>query len=71
MHLDVNFYIPFLSPQLLLLTSIVSIAIGLCLTILGLVRIKIYKKSTLSLVCIVFGSLIIVSHIIQIIMRSL
>ncbi|MFJ7683475.1 hypothetical protein [Peribacillus butanolivorans] len=44
MHLDVNFYIPFLSPQLLLLTSIVSIAIGLCLTILGLIRIKIYKK---------------------------
>lgn len=47
--------------------SIVSIAIGLCLIIFGLVKQKNQKKSTVATCCIVLGFLIIITHTIQII----
>ncbi|MFJ7183859.1 hypothetical protein [Lysinibacillus xylanilyticus] len=51
--------------------SIVSIAIGLCLIIFGLVKQKNHKKSTLATCCIVFGLLVIITHTIQIIARTI
>ena len=51
--------------------SIVSIVIGLCLIIFGLVKQKKHKKSTLATCCIVFGFLIIITHTVQIIVRTI
>lgn len=51
--------------------SIVSIAIGLCLIIFGLIKQRKHKKSTLSTCCIVFGFLVIITHTIQIIVRTI
>ncbi|MFJ6210650.1 hypothetical protein [Lysinibacillus sp. NPDC092081] len=50
-----------------LFLSIVSIAIGLCLIIFGLVKQKNHKKSTLATCCIVLGFLVIITHAIQIV----
>ncbi|MGE7672931.1 hypothetical protein ACQKMV_05005 [Lysinibacillus sp. NPDC094403] len=50
--------------------SIVSIAIGLCLIIFGLIKQRKHKKSTLATCCIVFGFLVIITHTIQIIVRT-
>lgn len=71
MHIEGNFYVPTFSPQLLLIFSIAAITIGVCLTIFGLVRRKTHNDSILGLICIIFGPLVIVSQIIQIIIRSL
>ncbi|MFF2175995.1 hypothetical protein ACFVT8_05960 [Lysinibacillus sp. NPDC058147] len=54
-----------------IILSIVSIAIGLCLIMFGLVKQKNHKKSTLGTCCIVLGFLIIISHSIQIIVRTI
>ena len=62
--LNLSFSTPFF-----IILSIVSIMIGLSLIIFGLVKQKNYKKSTVTTYCIVLGSLIIISHIIQIIVR--
>ncbi|WP_433594916.1 hypothetical protein [Lysinibacillus xylanilyticus] len=51
--------------------SVVSIAIGLCLIIFGLVKQKNNKRSTLATCCIVFGLLVIITHTIQIIARTI
>lgn len=50
--------------------SIVSIAIGLCLIIFGLIMQKNHKKSTQATFCIVLGFLIIVTHTIQIVLGT-
>ncbi|KOP78704.1 hypothetical protein AMS59_12915 [Lysinibacillus sp. FJAT-14745] len=59
------------SAPFFIVLSIVSIAIGLCLIIFGLVKQKNHNKSTLATCCIVFGFLIIITHTIQIIMRTI
>lgn len=54
-----------------IILSIVSIVIGICLIIFGFVRQKNHKKSTLATCCIVLGFLIIITHTIQIIARTI
>lgn len=71
MQIENVFHIPTLSTQLFIILSIVSITIGLGLIIFGLVRQKNQKNSMLATCCIVFGILIIISHIIQIAVRML
>lgn len=71
MQLEIMFISPTLSAQLFIILSIVSIIIGFCLIIYGLIRQKNLKKSTLATCCIVFGILIIVCHTIQIAVRIL
>lgn len=71
MQIESFFQIPSISSQLYILLSIVSIAIGICLTVFGVIRQKRYKKSMLTTFCIVFGPLVIVTHSIQIIVRML
>ncbi|MGA3601735.1 hypothetical protein [Lysinibacillus agricola] len=69
MQLESIFFNPSFSTPFFIILSIVSIMIGLSLIIFGLVKQKKYKKSTVATCCIVLGSLIITSHIIQIIVR--
>lgn len=59
------------SPPFFNILSIISIAIGLYLIIFGLVKQKKHKKSTLATCCIGFGFLIIITHTIQIIVRTI
>ncbi|MFJ8090653.1 hypothetical protein ACIQ7N_20970 [Lysinibacillus sp. NPDC095746] len=54
-----------------IILSIVSIVIGLSLIVFGLVKQKNQKKSTLATCCIVLGFLIIITHTIQIIARTI
>lgn len=62
--------IPILNPKLLFITSIVAIFIGLCLIIYGLIKgKKTSGKSKVAWVCISIGSLIIINHIVQILIR--
>ena len=63
--------IPELSTEMFILLSITSLVIGLCTIIFGLVRQKRHQKSTLATGCIVFGTLVIISHTIQIVVRVL
>jgi len=70
MHLANIFSITSSAPFFTIL-SVVSIAIGLCLIIFGLVKQKNSKKSTLATCCIVFGLLVIITHTIQIIARTI
>lgn len=63
--------IPELSTQMFILLSIVSLVIGISTIIFGLVRQRRHQKSTLATGCIVFGTLIIISHTIQIAVRVL
>ncbi|MGE7943810.1 hypothetical protein ACQKNB_17165 [Lysinibacillus xylanilyticus] len=69
MQLESIFFNPSFSTPFFMILSIVSIIIGLSLIIFGLVKQKNYKKSTVATCCIVLGSLIIISHAIQIIVR--
>ncbi|ATP40978.1 hypothetical protein CSE16_13455 [Solibacillus sp. R5-41] len=71
MQIESVFQIPSISAQLFIILSIVSITIGICLTVFGFIRQKRYKKSMLATICIVFGPLVIVCHSIQIIIRML
>ena len=71
MQIESVFHIPTLSAQLFIALSVVSILIGVGLTIFGLVRQKKHKKSTLATCSIVFGILVIVSQTIQIVVRIL
>lgn len=66
-----NIFNASLSTQLFIILSVVSLLIGLCITIFGLVRQKSHQKSTLATFCIVFGIVILISHTIQIAMRML
>lgn len=66
-----NIFNTSLSTQLFSILSVVSLLIGLCLTIFGLVRQKRYQKSTLATFCIGFGIIIIIAHTIQIAVRML
>ncbi|MGE7950916.1 hypothetical protein [Lysinibacillus xylanilyticus] len=69
MQLESIFFNPSFSTPLFMILSIVSIIIGLSLIIFGLVKQKKFKKSMVATGCIVIGSLIIISHTIQIIVR--
>ncbi|MEX3743909.1 MULTISPECIES: hypothetical protein [Lysinibacillus] len=69
MQLESIFFNPSFSTPLFMILSIVSIIIGLSLIIFGLVKQKKFKKSKVATGCIVIGSLIIISHTIQIIVR--
>jgi len=69
MQIESIFFNPSFSTPFFIILSIVSIMIGLSLIIFGLVKQKNDKKSTVATCCIVLGSLIIISHIIQIIVR--
>jgi len=69
MQLKSIFFNSSLSAPFFTILSIVSIVIGLSLIIFGLVKQKSYKKSMVATCCIVLGSLIIISHTIQIIVR--
>lgn len=71
MQIDNIFNISTLSAQLFIILSIVSITIGLCITIFGFLRQKKHKKNTLATCCIVFGILVIISHTIQIVVQIL
>lgn len=69
MQLENILYSPELSTQMFIILSIVSLLIGSCFIIFGLVRQKGHSKSTVATGCIIFGTLIIVSHTIQIVVR--
>ncbi|MDM5248572.1 MULTISPECIES: hypothetical protein [unclassified Lysinibacillus] len=69
MQLESIFFNSSLSTPFFTILSIVSIAIGLSLTIFGLVKQKKQKNSTLATCCIGLGLLIIITHTIQIVVR--
>lgn len=71
MQLTDIFPIASLGTPFFIILSIVSIAIGLCLIIFGLIKQKNHKKKTLATCCIVLGFLIIISHTIQIVVRTI
>ncbi len=66
-------FIPVPSAGVMLILSIISIIIGICLLIVGLVLYKknkkIQKKSIASTVCIIIGALLIANHGIQLLFR--
>lgn len=68
-NLDNYFNVSF-DPQLLLITSIISIVIGIFLIMFGLLRKKKTQgKSTAAWICIGIGIAAILSNLIQIISR--
>lgn len=70
MQIENILLIPELSAQMFIILSIVSLLIGICIIIFGLVRQK-KPKGTLATGSIVIGSLIIISQTIQIVVRVL
>ncbi len=71
MQLESIFYFPSVHETFFIMLNIVSITIGLCLIVYGLIKQKKHKKSTLATCCMVLGLLTIITHTIQIVAKLL
>lgn len=71
MQLESIFYFPSLNETFFIIINMVSITIGFCLIVYGLIKQKKHKKSTLATCCMVLGSLTIITHLIQIVAKLL